>query len=155
MAIVINKDTRVIVQGITGREGSFHAGKMREYGTKVVGGVTPGKGGQEVEGIPVFNTVKEAVEKTGAQASVIFVPSRFAADAIMEALFAGIRIVACITEGIPTQDMLKVKKVVDEKSANPLLASSPEKPLQTERGWAMREPSCRDLQEPPKEKSKS
>ena len=114
MGIIVNKDTRVIVQGITGREGSFHAARMLEYGTKVVGGVTPGKGGREINGLPVFNTVKEAVEKTSANASVIFVPSTFAADAVMEAIFAGIRIVVCITEGIPALDMLKVKKLVDE-----------------------------------------
>lgn len=114
MGIIINKDTRVLVQGITGREGSFHAARMLEYGTKVVGGVTPGKGGGEIDGLPVFNTVKEAVEKTPADATVIFVPSAFAADAIMEAIFAGIRIVVCITEGVPALDMLKVKKLVDE-----------------------------------------
>ncbi len=114
MGIIVNKDTRVIVQGITGREGSFHAARMLEYGTKVVGGVTPGKGGREINGLPVFDTVKEAVEKTSANATVIFVPSAFAADAVMEAIFAGIRIVICITEGIPALDMLKVKKLVDE-----------------------------------------
>lgn len=114
MGIIVDKDTRVIIQGITGREGSFHAARMMEYGTKVAGGVTPGKGGREINGLPVFNTVKEAVEKTSANASVIFVPSAFAADAVMEAIFAGIRIVICITEGIPSLDMLKVKKLVDE-----------------------------------------
>lgn len=114
MGIVVDKNTKVIVQGITGREGSFHARKMREYGTKVVGGVTPGKGGQEMDGIPVFNTVEEAVAKTEANASVIFVPSAYASDAILEAIYAGIRTIVCITEGLPVQEMVKVKKVVDD-----------------------------------------
>ncbi|RUM29780.1 MAG: succinate--CoA ligase subunit alpha [Aquifex sp.] len=109
MAILVNKDTKVVVQGITGKEGSFHAKQCKEYGTKVVAGVTPGKGGMEVEGIPVFNTVKEAVEETGANCSLIFVPAPFAADAIVEALDAGIELVVCITEGIPVKDMMMVK----------------------------------------------
>jgi len=109
MAILVDKDTKVVVQGITGKEGSFHAKQCKEYGTKVVAGVTPGKGGMEVEGIPVFNTVKEAVEETGANCSLIFVPAPFAADAIVEALDAGIELVVCITEGIPVKDMMMVK----------------------------------------------
>ncbi|GAB6065129.1 succinate--CoA ligase subunit alpha [Aquifex pyrophilus] len=109
MAILVNKDTKVVVQGITGKEGSFHAKQCKEYGTKVVAGVTPGKGGMEVEGIPVFNTVKEAVRETGANCSLIFVPAPFAADAIVEALDSGIELVVCITEGIPVKDMMMVK----------------------------------------------
>ncbi|AAC07509.1 succinate--CoA ligase subunit alpha [Aquifex aeolicus] len=109
MAILVNKDTKVVVQGITGKEGSFHAKQCKEYGTQVVAGVTPGKGGMEVEGIPVFNTVKEAVKETGANCSLIFVPAPFAADAIVEALDAGIELVVCITEGIPVKDMMMVK----------------------------------------------
>ena len=108
MSILIDESTQVIVQGITGGEGSFHARQMVEYGTKVVGGVTPGKGGQEFEGLPVFNTVADAVEATGARVSVIFVPPPFAADAVMEAADAGAELVVCITEGIPTADMVKV-----------------------------------------------
>jgi succinyl-CoA synthetase alpha subunit len=116
MAVLVDKSTRLIVQGITGREGSFHAKECQEYGTKVVGGVTPGKGGTMHEGWPVFNTVAEAMEKTGANVSVIFVPPPFAADAIMEAADAGMPLIVCITEGIPATDMvraweyLKVKK---------------------------------------------
>ncbi len=109
MAVLVNKDTKVIVQGITGREGSFHATQCKAYGTQVVGGVTPGKGGQEVEGIPVFNSVKEAVDNTGADCSLIFVPPPFAADAIVEAADAGIKTIICITEGIPVNDMIPVK----------------------------------------------
>ncbi len=110
MSILLDRDTRVIVQGITGRIGSFHAKEMRDYGTNVVGGVTPGKGGAEVDGVPVFNTVKEAVAKTGAAASIIFVPPPFAADGIMEAADAGIRLCVAITDGIPSQDMIQVKR---------------------------------------------
>jgi succinyl-CoA synthetase alpha subunit len=117
MAILLRRESRVIVQGITGRDGSFHAKLMKEYGTKVVGGVTPGKGGQFVDGIPVFNTVKEAVKKEGADVSCIFVPAPFAADAIMEAADAGIKLIVAITEGIPIQDMVKVVKFVEEKGA--------------------------------------
>ncbi len=117
MAILLSRESRVIVQGITGRDGSFLAKLMKEYGTKVVGGVTPGKGGQFVDGIPVFNTVKEAVEKEGADVSCIFVPAPFAADAIMEAADAGIKLIVAITEGIPIQDMVKVVKFVEEKGA--------------------------------------
>ncbi|SHK32877.1 succinate--CoA ligase subunit alpha [Thermocrinis minervae] len=109
MAILVNKDTKVVVQGITGKEGSFHALQCKAYGTQVVAGVTPGKGGQKVEDIPVFNTVKEAVKETGANCSLIFVPPAFAADAIVEALDAGIELVVCITEGIPVRDMMQVK----------------------------------------------
>lgn len=109
MAILVNKDTKVVVQGITGKEGSFHAKQCKEYGTQVVAGVTPGKGGMEVDGIPVFNTVKEAVEETGANCSLIFVPAPFAPDAIVEALDNGIELVICITEGIPVKDMMMVK----------------------------------------------
>jgi succinyl-CoA synthetase alpha subunit len=108
MAVLITPDTRLIVQGLTGREGTFHAKQAAAYGTKVVGGVTPGKGGTTHEGWPVFDTVREALEKTGANTSVIFVPSTFAADAIMEAADAGIALVVCITEGIPTIDMMRV-----------------------------------------------
>jgi succinyl-CoA synthetase alpha subunit len=109
MAIWVNDDTRLLVQGITGKEGTFHALGCRDYGTKVVGGVTPGKGGETVEGIPVYDSVGEAREATGANATMIFVPPPFAADAIMEAAAAGIELVVCITEGIPVNDMLKVK----------------------------------------------
>ncbi|HEX6900725.1 MAG TPA: succinate--CoA ligase subunit alpha [Thermoanaerobaculia bacterium] len=109
MAIWVDNDTRLLVQGITGKEGTFHALGCRDYGTQVVAGVTPGKGGESVEGIPVFDSVAEAREKTGANASMIFVPPPFAADAIMEAAAAEIELVVCITEGIPVNDMLKVK----------------------------------------------
>jgi succinyl-CoA synthetase alpha subunit len=109
MAILVDKNTRVVVQGITGKEGSFHALQCKAYGTQLVAGVTPGKGGQKVEGIPVFNTVESAVKETCANCSLIFVPPAFAADAIVEALDAGIELVVCITEGIPVRDMLKVK----------------------------------------------
>src|SRR5215468_1204352 len=109
MSILVNKDSRVLVQGITGKEGMFHARQCIEYGTKVVAGVTPGKGGQEVDGIPVFDTVEKAVRETGANASVIFVPPPFAADAILEAADASLPLVVCITEGVPTLDMVRVK----------------------------------------------
>ena len=109
MSILINKETRVMVQGITGKEGAFHTEQMLKYGTKIVGGVTPGKGGKKSEhGLPIFNTVKECMEKTGANTSVIFVPSQFTADAILEAADSRIELVVCITEGIPTSDMIKV-----------------------------------------------
>ncbi len=110
MSIFVNKDTRLLVQGVTGKEGSFHTGQCVEYGTNVVAGVTPGKGGDVYEGIPVFNTVKEAVLKTNANASMIFVPPPFAADAIMEAVDSKIELIICITEGIPVLDMMRVKK---------------------------------------------
>ncbi|HZG61106.1 MAG TPA: succinate--CoA ligase subunit alpha [Anoxybacillus sp.] len=115
MSVFINKDTKVIVQGITGSQGLFHTKQMLEYGTKIVGGVTPGKGGTEVEGVPVFDTVSEAVAKTGANASVIYVPPAFAADAIMEAVDAELDLVVCITEGIPVLDMVKVKRYMEGK----------------------------------------
>jgi len=110
MAILVNENTRLLVQGITGREGTFHTQQAIAYGTKVVAGVTPGKGGSTVDGVPVFNTVHEAKEKTGANASVIFVPSAFAADALLEAADAGLPLVVCITEGIPTFDMVRVMR---------------------------------------------
>jgi succinyl-CoA synthetase alpha subunit len=112
MAVLVGNHTKLIVQGITGREGLFHAKGCRDYGTNVVGGVTPGKGGTEIEGFPVFNTVRDAVAKTGANATMIFVPPVAAADAILEALEAGIELVVCITEGIPVLDMIKVKRVL-------------------------------------------
>jgi succinyl-CoA synthetase alpha subunit len=114
MAIWVNNDTRLLVQGITGKEGTFHALGCRDYGTKVVGGVTPGKGGEAVEGIPVFDSVAEARAVTEANATMIFVPPPFAADAIMEAADAGIELVVCITEGIPANDMLKVKAFLQD-----------------------------------------
>lgn len=115
MSILIDKNTRVICQGITGHAGSFHAERMLEYGTKLVAGVTPGKGGTIQHGIPVFDTVLDAVANTGANTSVIYVPAPFAADAIMEAAEAGIKLVVCITEGIPTLDIIKVKKYLSNK----------------------------------------
>ncbi|MFQ6185140.1 succinate--CoA ligase subunit alpha [Sinorhizobium meliloti] len=110
MSILLDKNTRVIVQGFTGKIGSFHAEDMKRYGTNVVGGVTPGKGGQTHLGMPVFNTVKGAVQETGADATIVFVPPPFAADSIMEAADAGIRLCVCITDGIPSQDMIRVKR---------------------------------------------
>lgn len=115
MSVLVNKDSKVIVQGFTGSEGTFHAEQMIEYGTNIVGGVTPGKGGQTHLGKPVFNTVQEAVEKEGANVSIIFVPPAFAADAIMEAADAGIRVIIAITEGIPTQDMMIAKHYIKDK----------------------------------------
>ncbi|MDQ3073292.1 MAG: succinate--CoA ligase subunit alpha [Bacteroidota bacterium] len=115
MSVLVNKDSRVIVQGFTGKEGSFHAEQMLEYGTKVVGGVTPGKGGTEHLGKPVFNTVEDAVNQAQANVSIIFVPPPFAADAIMEAADAGIELIVCITEGIPIADMIKVKAYLKDK----------------------------------------
>jgi len=115
MSIYIDKNTKVLVQGITGAVGTFHAKQMLEYGTKIVGGVTPGKAGSKVEGVPVFNTVTEAVKATGANASVIYVPPAFAADAICEAFDAGLDLVVCITEGIPILDMVKVKRFMEGK----------------------------------------
>ena len=112
MSILVNKNTRVVVQGITGKEGSFHATQCKAYGTQVVAGVTPGKAGQEVEGIPVFNTVRDAVKKTEATTSLIFVPPPFAADAILEAAEAGVWLIICISEGIPVNDMVKVKRAL-------------------------------------------
>lgn len=115
MSIFVNKDTKVIVQGITGKTALFHTKQMLEYGTKIVGGTSPGKGGTTVEGVPVFNTVREAVEKTGATASVIYVPAPFAADAIMEAVDSELDLVICITEHIPVLDMVKVKRYMEGK----------------------------------------
>jgi len=116
MSILVDKKTRLVVQGITGKEGTFHTKQMVEYGTNVVGGVTPGKGGTTHEGIPVFNTVADAVNEAGANAAIIYVPPPFAADAIMEAAEAGIPVVVCITEGIPTLDMVKVREYLRDKS---------------------------------------
>ena len=115
MSVLVNKNSKIIVQGFTGSEGTFHAGQMIDYGTNVVGGVTPGKGGQEHLGKPVFNTVNEAVNNVGADTSIIFVPPAFAADAIMESADAGIKVIICITEGIPTADMVKVKAYIEDK----------------------------------------
>lgn len=109
MSVLIDNNTKVIVQGITGRDGSFHAAKMKEYGTQVVGGTSPGKGGQQVDGIPVFNTVKEAVAATGADASIIFVPAPFAKDAMLEAIDGGVKLVVCITEGVPVLDAVEAQ----------------------------------------------
>lgn len=117
MSILINESTRLIVQGITGRDGSFHTQKMKDYGTNVVGGTSPGKGGTEILGIPIFNTVYEAIEKTKANTSIIFVPARFAADAIMEAADAGIKLIICISEGMPTVDVIKAYRFVQLKGA--------------------------------------
>lgn len=115
MSILVSNKTRLVVQGITGSEGSFHTGQMVEYGTKVVAGVTPGKGGTKFEGIPIYNTVEEAVKEQNANTSVIFVPPAFAADAILEAANSGIKVIICITEGIPTNDMLKVYNAIKNK----------------------------------------
>src|SRR6478609_11428806 len=115
MAVLVDKNSKVIVQGFTGSEGTFHAQQMIEYGTNLVGGVTPGKGGQKHLDRPVFNTVKEAVEKAGANTSIIFVPPPFAADAIMEAAEAGIKVIVCITEGIPVKDMIDAKEYIKGK----------------------------------------
>ncbi len=126
MAVLVDENTRLIVQGITGKEGTFHTLQMRDYGTNVVGGVTPGKGGTTHEGIPVFNTVTDAVKETGANASVLYVPPAFAADAIMEAADAGIPVVVCITEGIPVSDMVKAKEYL-----NGLTARNPQSAIRT------------------------
>lgn len=127
MAILVNKDTKLIVQGLTGSAGTFHAGQMIDYGTNVVGGVTPGRAGQMWDApgsdkqVPVFNTVRDAVEATGANASVVFVPPPFAADAILEAVDAGLELVICITEGIPVMDMIKVRAVLDSQDKTRLV----------------------------------
>ena len=126
MTVLLNEKTRVIVQGYTGKIGTFHAEEMMEYGTNLVGGVTPGKGGKEHLGKPVFNTVKEAVSEVGAQASIIFVPSAFAADSIMEAADAGIKYCVCITDGIPAQDMMMVKRYMYRyKKENRMVLTGP------------------------------
>src|SRR6187200_1674550 len=117
MSILVNKQTRVICQGITGKAGAFHTKGCKEYGTQMVGGVTPGKAGETVEGLPVFDTVAEAVEKTGANATMIFVPAAFTADAILEALDAGIKVICAITEGVPVLDMVRVYELVRESDA--------------------------------------
>src|SRR6201990_1251998 len=121
MSVLVDNDTRLIVQGITGKEGTFHALGCAEYGTKVVGGVTPGKGGTKHEGWPVFNTVADAVKETGANATMIFVPPPFAADAILEAEDAGIPLIVCITEGIPVRDMLEVSRVMRQSKKSRLI----------------------------------
>ena len=110
MSILIDKTTRVVVQGITGRDGSFHTRQMVDYGTKVVAGVTPGKGGEKIHGVPVFDTVADAVKRTGANTSVIYVPPKFSVDALYEAADSGVKLVVCITEGVPADDMLKVNR---------------------------------------------
>lgn len=117
MSILIDKSTRVIVQGITGRDGQFHAQRMQNYGTRIVGGTSPGKGGTTVAGIPVFNTMKDAVKATDANASIIFIPARAAADAIMEAADAGIQLIVCISEGMPTQDVIRARRFAEERGA--------------------------------------
>jgi len=121
MSILVDASTRLVVQGITGREGAFHATRNKAYGTQVVAGVTPGKGGQDVEGIPVFNTVDDAVKETGANAAMVFVPPPFAADAILEAIAAELALVVCITEGIPVLDMVAVKRVLSSQTKTRLV----------------------------------
>lgn len=125
MSIIVDKNTRLVVQGVTGNEGLFHSRQMIEYGTNIVGGVTPGKGGQVVDHIPVFNTVSSAVKKTGANASIIFVPPAFSADAVMEAVDAGLKTVICMTEGIPTIDMMQVKLYIKGKGVNLIGPNTP------------------------------
>ncbi len=125
MSILIDKNTRLLVQGITGRDGGFHASKMRGYGTQVVGGTSPGKAGEKVDGIPVFNTVKDAVKETGANTSVIFVPAPFAKDAMMEAAAAGIKLIICITEGVPTLDVVAAHDFIRKQGANLLGPNCP------------------------------
>jgi len=115
MSILVDKNTRLVVQGITGREGGFHTGRMVAYGTNVVAGVTPGKGGQQVHGVPVYDSVAQAVKETGVNTSVIYVPARFCADAIYEAADAGIALIVCITEGVPVMDMIAVRAYLDQK----------------------------------------
>ena len=117
VSVLVDRNTKVIVQGITGSHGSFHTKQMLEYGTKIVGGVTPGKGGQKVEGVTVFNGMEEAVRKTGADASVIYVPAKFSGDAIREASSAGVRLIICITEGIPALEMARVKEEMKGKKS--------------------------------------
>jgi succinyl-CoA synthetase alpha subunit len=125
MSILVDEKTRVVVQGITGNEGTFHARQMMEYGTKVVAGVTPGKGGQKIDGIPVFNTVSEAVKNTNANASAIFVPPPFAADAILEACDAGVSVIVCLTEGIPTLEMVTVREYLKGRESKLIGPNTP------------------------------
>ena len=125
MSVLVDENTKVFVQAITGREGSFHTKQMIEYGTQVVGGATPGKGGQDFEGVPVFNTVAEGVEATGANVSIIFVPPPFAADAIMEAADAGLELIVCITEGIPEADMVKAYHYIQSRDTRMIGTNSP------------------------------
>jgi succinyl-CoA synthetase alpha subunit len=125
MSILINKKSKVIVQGITGRDGAFHTAKMKSYGTIIAGGVSPGKAGMKVEGVPVFNTVRDAVENTGADTTVIFVPAPFAGDAILEASYAGVGLVVCITEGIPVQDMIRVTNIIKRNGTRLIGANCP------------------------------
>lgn len=125
MSILVDKNTKLIVQGITGRDGSFHTGKMIEYGTNVVAGVSPGKGGQEVHGVPVFNTVEDAVKTTGGNTSIIFVPAALAGDAILEAADAGVELVICISEGVPTLDMVKATHYLQKKGVKLIGANCP------------------------------
>ncbi len=125
MSILVGKDTRLVVQGITGREGQFHTRLMLDYGTSVVGGVTPGKGGTEVWGLPVFDTMREAVAATGANASIVYVPAPFAAEALYEAADSGVGLIVCITEGIPTLDMIRVKHYLDRKGVRLIGPNSP------------------------------
>ncbi|NLO04047.1 MAG: succinate--CoA ligase subunit alpha [Bacteroidales bacterium] len=125
MGILINKNSKVIVQGITGRDGAFHTAKMKAYGTNITGGVSPGKAGLSVEGVAVFNTVRDAVELTGADTSVIFVPAPFAGDAILEASYAGVELVVCITEGIPVHDMMKVTDLIKRNGTMLIGANCP------------------------------
>src|ERR1700686_3050144 len=143
MSILINKQTRVICQGITGKVGQFHTKGCLEYGTKMVGGVTPGKGGETVEGLPVFDTVMEAVEKTGADATMIFVPPAFTADAILEAIDAGIKTVVAITEGVPVIDMVRVYDVIAKKGTVPFYAWSARIVPASSRPRSARSASCR------------
>ena len=140
MSILVDKSTRVVVQGITGKEGAFHAARCKEYGTQVVGGVTPGKGGTTHEGFPVWNTVEEAVQKEGADCALIFVPPPAAADAIMEAAAAGVPLVICITEGIPVTDMVRAKHFVAGRRAG----SSDRTARASSRRTRPRSASCRD-----------
>ena len=125
MSILVNKNTRLLVQGITGRDGSFHTQKMKEYGTNIVGGISPSKGGQSVSGVPVFNTVEEAVKATGANTSIIFVPAAFAADAILEASEAGIELVVAISEGVPTLDMVRVTPYLKKRGTKLIGSNCP------------------------------
>lgn len=125
MSILVNNETKLVVQGITGRDGSFHTGQMLKYGTRVVAGVTPGKGGQTVENVPVFNSVDQAVKKTGANTAILFVPAKFSVGAVYEAIDAGIKIIVCISEGIPTIDMVKIMAYLKDKDCRLVGPNSP------------------------------